>query len=53
MYRYRRIISALNLALLDVIRLQKLRHLVHKALENGGSDNITGLFAVVEEAVSR
>lgn len=32
---------------------EKLEHLVHKALENGGSDNITGLFAVVEEAVRR
>ena len=32
---------------------EKLRHLVSIALENGGADNITALFAVVEEAAIR
>ena len=32
---------------------EKLERLVRMALENGGSDNITGLFAVVEEASDR
>ena len=32
---------------------EKLRQLVGAALENGGPDNITAMFAVVEEAVSR
>ena len=31
----------------------KLRHLVSIALENGGADNITALFAVYEEAAGR
>jgi protein phosphatase len=31
----------------------KLKHLVSIALENGGADNITALFAVVEEAANR
>ena len=31
---------------------QKLRHLVSIALENGGADNITALFAVIEEAAT-
>ena len=31
----------------------KLRHLVAVALENGGADNITALFAVIEEADAR
>ena len=31
----------------------KLKHLVSIALENGGADNITALFAVVEEAAIR
>lgn len=31
----------------------KLRHLVSIALENGGADNITALFAVFEEAANR
>ena len=32
---------------------EKLKHLVSIALENGGADNITALFAVVEEAAIR
>ncbi len=32
---------------------EKLRHLVSIALENGGADNITALFAVIEEAATR
>lgn len=32
---------------------QKLRDLVSMALENGGADNITALFAVIEEAATR
>ena len=31
----------------------KLRHLVTIALENGGADNITALFAVIEEAANQ
>ena len=40
-------------ALSDAPWQEKLRHLVHKALENGGGDNITALFAVFEEAANR
>ncbi len=32
---------------------EKLKHLVSTALENGGADNITALFAVIEEAAGR
>ena len=32
---------------------QKLRHLVSIALENGGADNITALFAIIGEEAAR
>ena len=32
---------------------EKLRHLVELALENGGADNITALFALIGEEAAR
>ena len=43
----------LRTAMSDRAWEDKLRHLVSIALENGGADNITALFAVVEEADAR
>ena len=43
----------LNEAMSQAEWQDKLRHLVQIALENGGADNITALFAVIEEAADR
>lgn len=43
----------LRTAMSDMDWPEKLRHLVNIALENGGADNITGLFAVFEEAANQ
>ena len=43
----------LQVAMSDAGWQEKLRQLVNMALESGGSDNITALFAVPEEAANR
>ena len=43
----------LQVAMSDADWQEKLRQLVNMALESGGSDNITALFAVPEEAANR
>ncbi len=43
----------LSTAMSDDDWQDKLKHLVSVALENGGGDNITAMFAVIEEAANR
>ncbi len=45
--------AILNAAMSGEDWQDKLKHLVSVALENGGADNITALFAVIEEASNR